>query len=150
MTGTNERLAIVTDARAIGVMRATGQPVNLGMAGRADPQRTTDFQAVLLAMAGHDLRGPLQIIQGSHDLSASASGPNPNNVCCRGASMQSNTSMGCSINCWGLFGSMSIQRRQSSRPSRLNRCLGKHAMKMRKARCRRGLTSVCAPLARPS
>ena len=143
MTDTNERLAIVTDARAIGVMRATGQPVNLGMAGRADPQRTTDFQAVLLAMAGHDLRGPLQIIQGSHDLSASASGPNPNNVCCRGASMQSNTSMGCSINCWGLFGSMSIQRRQSS-------CLGKHAMKMRKARCRRGLTSVCAPLTRPS
>jgi len=38
------------------------------MAGRADPQRTTDFQAVLLAMAGHDLRGPLQIIQGYHDL----------------------------------------------------------------------------------
>src|SRR5260370_26992607 len=38
------------------------------MAGRAGPQRTTDFQAVLLAMAGHDLRQPLQIIQSSHDL----------------------------------------------------------------------------------
>src|SRR5258705_12187606 len=68
MTDTNERLAIVTDARAIGVMRATEQPVILGMAGRADPQRTTDFQAVLLAMAGHDLRQPLQIIQSSHEL----------------------------------------------------------------------------------
>lgn len=68
MTDTNERLAIVTDARAIGVLRPSGQPVNLEMAGRADPQGTTDFQALLLAMAGHDLRGPLQIIQGSHDL----------------------------------------------------------------------------------
>jgi len=68
MTDTNKRLAIVTDARGIGVMRATEQPVTMGMAGRADPQRTTDFQAVVLAMAGHDLRQPLQIIQGSHDL----------------------------------------------------------------------------------
>jgi two-component system phosphate regulon sensor histidine kinase PhoR len=68
MTDTNKRLAIVTDARGIGLMRATEQPVNLGMTGRADPQQITDFQTVLLAMAGHDLRQPLQIIQGSHDL----------------------------------------------------------------------------------
>src|SRR6267378_2520317 len=47
---------------------ATEQPVTLGMAGKADPQRTTDFQAVLLAIAGHDLRQPLQIIQSSHEL----------------------------------------------------------------------------------
>src|SRR5467141_3041665 len=66
MTGTNRRLATVT--RGAGDMRATEQPVILGMAGRADPQRTTDFQAVLLAMAGHDLRQPLQIIQSSHEL----------------------------------------------------------------------------------
>jgi two-component system phosphate regulon sensor histidine kinase PhoR len=38
------------------------------MAGSADPQSATDFQAVLLAMAGHDLRQPLQIIQSSHEL----------------------------------------------------------------------------------
>jgi two-component system phosphate regulon sensor histidine kinase PhoR len=68
MTDTNKRLAIVSDARGFGVMRAIEQPATLGMAGRADPQRTTDFQAVLLAMAGHDLRQPLQIIQSSHDL----------------------------------------------------------------------------------
>ncbi len=68
MTDTNKRLSIVTDARGIGLMRATKQPVALGMVGRADPQRTTDFQAVLLAMAGHDLRQPLQTIQSSHDL----------------------------------------------------------------------------------
>jgi two-component system phosphate regulon sensor histidine kinase PhoR len=68
MTDTRKRLAIVTDARGAGVMRATEQTVGLGMAGRADRQRTTDFQAVLLAMAGHDLRQPLQIIQSSHEL----------------------------------------------------------------------------------
>src|SRR5712672_751076 len=68
MTDTHKRFAIVTDAKGIGVMRATEQPVTLEMAGRADQQRTTDFQAVLLAMAGHDLRGPLQIIQSSHEL----------------------------------------------------------------------------------
>jgi two-component system phosphate regulon sensor histidine kinase PhoR len=68
MTDTRKRLAIVTDARGAGVMRATEQTIGLGMAGRADRQRTTDFQAVLLAMAGHDLRQPLQIIQSSHEL----------------------------------------------------------------------------------
>jgi two-component system, OmpR family, phosphate regulon sensor histidine kinase PhoR len=68
MTHTSKRLAIVTDARGAGVMRATEQTVTSGMAGRADRQRATDFQAVLLAMAGHDLRQPLQIIQSSHDL----------------------------------------------------------------------------------
>jgi two-component system phosphate regulon sensor histidine kinase PhoR len=68
MTDTDKRRAIAADARGIGVMRATDQPVTLGVAGRADPQRTTDFHSVLLAMAGHDLRQPLQIIQSSHDL----------------------------------------------------------------------------------
>jgi len=68
MTDTNKWRAIAADARGIGVMRATDQPVTLEIAGRADPQRTTDFHSVLLAMAGHDLRQPLQIIQSSHDL----------------------------------------------------------------------------------
>src|ERR1700690_2257965 len=69
MTDTNKGLAIVTNVRGAGIMRATEQPVTLGTAGAADPQqRTTDFQAVLLAMAGHDLRQPLQTIQSSHDL----------------------------------------------------------------------------------
>jgi signal transduction histidine kinase len=66
MTDTNRRLATVT--RGASVTRATEQPEALGMVDRADPQRTTEFQAVLLAMAGHDLRQPLQIIQSSHEL----------------------------------------------------------------------------------
>ena len=68
MTDTNKPLAIATNAEGTGVMRATEQAVILGMAGRVDPQRTTDFQAVLLAMASHDLRQPLQVIQSSHEL----------------------------------------------------------------------------------
>jgi signal transduction histidine kinase len=68
MTHTNKRLATFTSAKEAGVMRATEQPATLGMAVRADLQRTADFPAVLLAMAGHDLRQPLQIIQSSHDL----------------------------------------------------------------------------------
>ena len=68
MTDTNKRLAIVTNVVEAGIMRATEQPVILGTAGRADPQRTNEFQALLLAMAGHDLRQPLQIIQSSHEL----------------------------------------------------------------------------------
>ena len=68
MTDTNKRVAIVTNVKKAGVIRATERPATLGTAGRADPQRTNDFQAVLLAMAGHDLRQPLQIIQSSHEL----------------------------------------------------------------------------------
>ncbi len=67
MAHTSKRLAIVTDNGGAGIMRATGQQVALGRASRADLQQTTDFQGMLLAMAGHDLRQPLQIIQSTHD-----------------------------------------------------------------------------------
>jgi two-component system, OmpR family, phosphate regulon sensor histidine kinase PhoR len=68
MTDANKRIAIATDARGGGVVQATEQSVFSGMGGRVDPQRTPDFQAVLLAMASHDLRQPLQVIQSSHNL----------------------------------------------------------------------------------
>ena len=35
--------------------------------GALDLQRTSDFQAALLGMAGHDLRQPLQIIQSAYE-----------------------------------------------------------------------------------
>ena len=150
MTDTNERLAIVTDARAIGVLRPSGQPVNLEMAGRADPQGTTDFQALLLAMAGHDLRGPLQIIQGSHDLLGMGVRTKSEQRLLQMGQHAIKHLNGLLDQLLGAVGLYELQRRQSSPPLRSNRCLGKHAMKMRKARCRRGLTSVCATLARPS
>jgi two-component system phosphate regulon sensor histidine kinase PhoR len=67
MTEAKKRLAIVTDVRRDRLVRANKRPVTLGMTGRAEPQRTTDFQAVLLAIAGHDLRQPLQVIQSAHE-----------------------------------------------------------------------------------
>ena len=52
MTGTNERRAIAVDAKGIGAMRITEQPVTLGIAGREDPPRTTDLQAAALLATG--------------------------------------------------------------------------------------------------
>jgi PAS domain S-box-containing protein len=52
MTGTNERRAIGVDAKGIGAMRITEQPVTLGIAGREDPPRTTDLQAAALLATG--------------------------------------------------------------------------------------------------
>jgi two-component system phosphate regulon sensor histidine kinase PhoR len=111
MTDTNKRLAIVTDAGGVGVMRATEQPITLEIAGKVDPQRTTDFQAVLLAMAGHDLRQPLQIIQSTHERLGIGIRTKSNKICCRRVSTQSIASVGSSINCWGLFASLNIPRR---------------------------------------
>jgi signal transduction histidine kinase len=38
------------------------------MTAVAEPQKFSDFEALLLAIAGHDLRQPLQIIQSAHEL----------------------------------------------------------------------------------
>jgi two-component system, OmpR family, phosphate regulon sensor histidine kinase PhoR len=37
------------------------------MTAAARPQKVTNFEAVLLAIAGHDLRQPLQVIQSAHE-----------------------------------------------------------------------------------
>jgi two-component system, OmpR family, phosphate regulon sensor histidine kinase PhoR len=43
------------------------RPITWSMTAKADPQRPSEFESVLLAIAGHDLRQPLQVIQGAHD-----------------------------------------------------------------------------------
>jgi two-component system, OmpR family, phosphate regulon sensor histidine kinase PhoR len=48
-------------------MSATGYLRATGMARGADLQQASDFQAVLLGMAGHDLRQPLQVIRTAHE-----------------------------------------------------------------------------------
>jgi signal transduction histidine kinase len=47
-----------------GLHHYTPTPTNYGA---LDLQRTSDFQAALLGMAGHDLRQPLQIIQSAYE-----------------------------------------------------------------------------------
>jgi two-component system phosphate regulon sensor histidine kinase PhoR len=38
------------------------------MTGSAGPRRVAEFESLLLAIAGHDLRQPLQVIQSAHEL----------------------------------------------------------------------------------
>src|ERR1700751_3248163 len=47
--------------------RIGAPPVTWSMTAAARPQKVTNFEAVLLAIAGHDLRLPLQIIQSAHE-----------------------------------------------------------------------------------
>jgi hypothetical protein len=50
--------------------RPTGaaRPVAWSMTATARPHKVSNFEAVLLAIAGHDLRQPLQVIQSTHEL----------------------------------------------------------------------------------
>ena len=47
--------------------RIGAPPVTWSMTAAARPQKLTNFEAVLLAIAGHDLRQPLQVIQSAHE-----------------------------------------------------------------------------------
>jgi two-component system phosphate regulon sensor histidine kinase PhoR len=47
--------------------RTGAPPVTSSMTAAARPQKVTNFEAVLLAIAGHDLRQPLQVIQSAHE-----------------------------------------------------------------------------------
>jgi two-component system, OmpR family, phosphate regulon sensor histidine kinase PhoR len=50
-----------------GFRRAPGAPASWNMTAAACPQKVSNFEAVLLAIAGHDLRQPLQVIQSAHE-----------------------------------------------------------------------------------
>jgi two-component system phosphate regulon sensor histidine kinase PhoR len=43
-------------------------PLTWSMTATAKPHKVANFEAVLLAIAGHDLRQPLQVIQSAHEL----------------------------------------------------------------------------------
>jgi two-component system, OmpR family, phosphate regulon sensor histidine kinase PhoR len=47
--------------------RIGAPPVIWSMTAAARPQKVSNFEAVLLAIAGHDLRQPLQVIQSAHE-----------------------------------------------------------------------------------
>jgi signal transduction histidine kinase len=49
-------------------IRAPGAPVQGTWSASGRLQEVTDFETVLLAIAGHDMRQPLQIIQSTHEL----------------------------------------------------------------------------------
>jgi two-component system, OmpR family, phosphate regulon sensor histidine kinase PhoR len=49
------------------VPRTPKRLITWGMTAKANPQKASDFESVLLAIAGHDLRQPLQAIRYAHE-----------------------------------------------------------------------------------
>jgi two-component system, OmpR family, phosphate regulon sensor histidine kinase PhoR len=47
--------------------RIDATPLTWSMTAAARPQKVSNFEAVLLAIAGHDLRQPLQVIKSAHE-----------------------------------------------------------------------------------
>jgi two-component system, OmpR family, phosphate regulon sensor histidine kinase PhoR len=63
-----EALVKVTETRGtFGTEQVAKRPITWSMTAEAAPQKPSEFESVLLAIAGHDLRQPLQVIQGAHD-----------------------------------------------------------------------------------
>jgi two-component system, OmpR family, phosphate regulon sensor histidine kinase PhoR len=66
--GETEGLVKVKETRGtFGTARIAKRPITWSMTAKAAPQKPSEFESVLLAIAGHDLRQPLQVIQGAHD-----------------------------------------------------------------------------------
>jgi two-component system, OmpR family, phosphate regulon sensor histidine kinase PhoR len=53
---------------AFGAQRISKRPTTWSMTAKANPHRPSEFASVLLAIAGNDLRQPLQVIQSAHEL----------------------------------------------------------------------------------
>src|SRR5260370_30218796 len=52
----------------VGTARLAKRPITWSMTAKAAPKRPSDFESVLLSTAGQDVRQPLQVIQGAHEL----------------------------------------------------------------------------------
>jgi two-component system phosphate regulon sensor histidine kinase PhoR len=65
-----ETKGLIEELQSGSTCRAPRTPKQLptcGLTAKANPQKTSDFESVLLAIAGHDLRQPLQAIQYAHE-----------------------------------------------------------------------------------
>ena len=57
-----------TESRAaFGTLPIPTRPITWSMPAKAKPHGPFEFESVLLAIAGHDLRQPLQVIEGAHE-----------------------------------------------------------------------------------
>jgi len=52
---------------ACGASRVPKQPITWSITPKENPHQPSEFESVLLAIAGHDLREPLQVIQNAHE-----------------------------------------------------------------------------------
>jgi two-component system, OmpR family, phosphate regulon sensor histidine kinase PhoR len=60
-------IELAESGAAYRVSRIPKQPNTWSATVKADPHKHSEFESVLLAIAGHDLRQPLQIIQNAHE-----------------------------------------------------------------------------------
>src|SRR5580704_56274 len=58
---------VMENSGAFGTPRVPTRPITWSMTAKAKPHKSSEFKSVLLAIAGHDLRQPLQAIQLAHD-----------------------------------------------------------------------------------
>ena len=61
----------IETAERSGKLKKSGvvpQPTTWSMTATADPLQAHNFETLLLAIAGHDLRQPLQILQSANEL----------------------------------------------------------------------------------
>ena len=63
-----DHIAAAERNESFGTAGVATRPAAWSMTATAKPYRVADFEAVLLAIAGHDLRQPLQVIQSAHEL----------------------------------------------------------------------------------
>ena len=64
----NGHIEAARSGGTFGATRIARRPISWRITPKAEPQKPSDFESVLLAIAGHDLRQPLQIIQSAHEL----------------------------------------------------------------------------------
>jgi two-component system phosphate regulon sensor histidine kinase PhoR len=67
MRGTEGQVT-ATNRGGPGTAPMAKQPISWSMTVNTGPERPSEFESTLLAIAGHDLRQPLQVIQGTHEL----------------------------------------------------------------------------------
>ena len=67
MHETQGHIEATESSAACGVPRIPKHPITWSMTAKANPHKASEFESVLLAIAGHDLRQPLQVIQNAHE-----------------------------------------------------------------------------------
>jgi two-component system, OmpR family, phosphate regulon sensor histidine kinase PhoR len=68
MRETNGHVKATEGGAAFGTPQRPTRPMTWSMTAKAKPHKPPEFESVLLAIAGHDLRQPLQVIQNVHDI----------------------------------------------------------------------------------
>jgi two-component system, OmpR family, phosphate regulon sensor histidine kinase PhoR len=68
MRETRGHIEATEGSAAFGAPRIPKRPITWSMTAKANPYKPSEFESVLLAIAGHDLRQPLQVIQNVHDI----------------------------------------------------------------------------------